>query len=234
MTSQDEIDRLNAVYERYEQTGRPARRWGLNNAGNRAIMAERERATRDLLDAHGLLPLGERRVLEVGCGTGHVLAGFEALGARPENLYGVDVLAHRVEQARAAFPAINFSAANAETLGHPDSSFDLVLLFVVFSSILHPGMRRNIARECCRVLRPGGSLLWYDIRYDNPQNRNIRGVRLGEVRDLFPSLDVDARTLTVIPQLARHLGPLTPRLYPVLASIPPLRTYTLALLTAPA
>lgn len=233
MPSREEIARLETVYAEYATRGRSARRWGLDNRGNRTIMAERERVARHLLADHGLFPLGERTLLEVGCGTGHVLAGFERFGARPENLHGIDLLHGRIERARATFPRISFAVGNAEALEHPDGTFDLVLLFVVFSSILDPGMRWNVARECRRVLRPGGSILWYDVRYDNPQNRHIRGIRLASIAKLFPGFRIDARTLTLIPQIARHLGPLTSSLYPLLASMPPLRAYTMALLSDP-
>jgi ubiquinone/menaquinone biosynthesis C-methylase UbiE len=228
-----EIKRLKDVYERYEQQDMSARRWSLDNAGNRAIMAERRRATRTLLSKHGLVPLGERKLLEIGCGTGHVLAAFEELGARPENLHGIDLLPQRIERARMNFPRLHFEVGNAEALDHPDASFDLVLLFVVLSSILDPVMRHNVAHECTRVLCPGGSILWYDIRFDNPQNRNIRGITRPQIAELFPGFDLDACTLTLVPQLARRLGPLTPRLYPLLAAVPVLRTYTMALLSLP-
>jgi ubiquinone/menaquinone biosynthesis C-methylase UbiE len=230
VTSEHEVERLEAVYRSYVEEDRAARRWGTENRGNRAIMEERRRVMGELLGAAGLLPLGDRHVLEVGCGTGHVLAGLTELGARSDRLVGVDLIDFRLAEARRAFPEITFERANAERLGFAHSSFDLLLLFVVLSSILDPTMRENVARECARVLRPGGAVLWYDFRYDNPQNRHVRGVPLREVRRLFPGFDVTARGLTVIPQVARRLGRLTGTAYPLLARIPPLRTYWMALL----
>lgn len=230
MTRERELERLEAVYRSYAEEGRASRRWGDDNRGNRIIMDERGRMMRRLLDDAGLLPLGQRRVLEVGCGTGHVLAGLTELGADSGSLVGVDVLDFRLAEARRSFPEISFEQGNAERLGFSDASFDLLLLFIVFSSILDPAMRENVAHECARVIKPGGAMLWYDFRYDNPQNRNVRGVKLDEVRRLFPGFDVTARTLTVIPQIARRLGPLTGAVYPLLARVPALRTYWMALL----
>lgn len=231
--SEHEVERLREVYRDYEDRGLSTTRWGEQNRGNRAIMAERRRVVRSLLDAHGLLPLGDREVLEVGCGSGHVLASMQELGASPERLHGVDLLPGRVESARRDHPGLDVREANAERLPFADGSFDLVMLFVVFSSILDEAMRRNVARECARVLRSGGHVLWYDFRYDNPSNAHVRGVSRRELQQLFPGLALDLRTLTVVPQVARRLGPLTGVAYPVLAAVPLLRTYYMGLLRKP-
>lgn len=231
--SDDEVQRLQEVYRDYEARDLGATRWGAQNRGNRTIMAERRRVMRSLLGGHGLLPLGGREVLEVGCGSGHVLAGLQELGAEPGRLHGVDLLPGRITEARRAHPGLDVRQANAEQLPFETASFDLVLLFVVFSSILDAAMQRNVAAECSRVLRFGGHVLWYDFRYDNPSNVHVRGVRLRTVRQLFPGFEIRSRTLTVVPQLARRLGPLTTIAYPLLAALPPLRTYHMALLRKP-
>jgi SAM-dependent methyltransferase len=231
--TEQEVRRLQDVYRGYAEQELSETRWGLGNRGNRAIMAERVRVLRELLFVHGLLPLGDREILEVGCGTGHVLASLLEFGAQRDRLHGVELLEPRVEQARRAYPWLDVVQANAERLPHDDGSVDLLLLFIVFSSILDPAMRVNIARECARVLRPGGHVLWYDFRYDNPSNRNVRGMRRAELDELFPGFVPSVRTLTVVPQVARRLGPLTRILYPALAALPPLRTYYMALLQKP-
>lgn len=231
--SEHEIERLRQVYRDYEARELPSTRWGEQNRGNRAIMAERRRVMRDLLSSRGLLPLGRGDVLEVGCGSGHVLAGMQELGAPPERLHGVDLLPARVAQARSHYPGLDIREANAEQLPFESRSFDLLMLFVVFSSILDETMQHNVARECARVLRSGGHVLWYDLRYDNPSNPNVRGVDRRALRQLFPDFDATLKALTVVPQLARRLGPLTEVAYPILAAVPPLRTYYMALLRKP-
>ncbi len=172
-------------------------------------------------------------MLEVGCGTGGTLAGLLELEARPEDLYGVDLLADRIATAKQSYPGINFQCANAEQLDFPDSSFDLVLLFTVFSSILDVRMAQNAANEVSRVLLPGGAVLWYDFRYDNPRNPNVRGMKLKRIRGLFPGMGVHLRSLTPLPPIVRRLSRLTPLLYPLLAALPPLRTHYIGLLVKP-
>ena len=226
-----ETERIARAYE--ELLGARASRWDLSNPGNRAILAERRRATVRLLDRQGWLPLGERRVLDVGAGGGAELASFRELGAAEANLAGIDLLPARVAAAHAAFPAISFRAGNAEHLDFADGSFDVVLAFTLFSSILDAAMARNVASEIGRVLRPGGGLLWYDFRYNSPSNPNVRGVRAARVRALFPDLEGPLLGVTLLPPLARRLGPLTSGLYPLFRALPPLRSHLIGLLVKP-
>jgi len=226
----NEAERIAGVYR--EPALRDGARWDLRNPGNRAILAERRDHMKRLLQRQGWLPLGDRKVLDVGCGGGAELAWFRELGT--SSLTGIDLLPERVEAARKAYPDIDFRVANAEHLEFPDQSFDVVLAFTLFTSILDPQMAANVAREIQRVLRGGGGLLWYDFRYDNPANKNVRGVGARRVRELFGDLEGQLETVTVIPPLARRLGPLTAAGYPLLAALPPMRSHLLGLLLKPA
>jgi ubiquinone/menaquinone biosynthesis C-methylase UbiE len=228
-----EIERLIQVYQGYQQDPAVQARWSKTNVGNQWIAEERRRAIASLLQGHGFLPLQEKRVLDIGCGSGAVLASLTDLGAQPHNLYGIDLLPDRIEAARQAYPGICFICGNAESLDFPDAHFDLVLLFTVLSSILDNRMAHNVAREACRVLKPGGAVLWYDFRYNNPWNPHVRGITKQQIHQLFPGLEMHLRTITLLPPLARRLGRMTPILYPLLAAIPPLRTHYLGLLIEP-
>jgi SAM-dependent methyltransferase len=224
-----EAERIAGVYREHARR-RGGSRWDLRNRGNRAILAERRELTGRLLERQGWLPLADRRILEVGCGGGGELAYLLDLGASASRLAGVDLLPERIDAARQAFPELDFRVANADHLEFADRSFDLVLAITLFTSILDATMARNVASEVGRVLRPGGGLLWYDFRYDSPANRNVRGVGAARVRELFPGFQGELHTVTVIPPLARRLGPLTAGGYRLLASIPPMRSHLLGLL----
>lgn len=226
-----ETDRIARAYRDLEQ--RAGSRWSGANKGNQAILAERRSLTRRLLDDVGWIPLGDREVLEVGSGHGSELAWLRELGASYSHLVGVDLLPNRVEAARTMYPEIDFHLGNAEHLEFADERFDLVMAFTVFSSIFDRTMAANIASEIVRVLRPGGALLWYDVRYDST-NRNVKAVRARQVRALFPDLQGELATITLLPPFARRLGPLTRIGYPLLSRVPPLRSHLLGLLRKPA
>jgi ubiquinone/menaquinone biosynthesis C-methylase UbiE len=234
MSANREVERLVTVYREYREDSSFQAKWSLTNPGNRAMARERQGLLTRLLQMHSFFPLAGRRILDVGCGGGAVLASFKDLGASSENLYGVDLMPERIAQAQESFPDIHFQAGNAENLAFPSAYFDLVLLFVVFSSILDTRMARNVSREVSRVLKPGGAVVWYDFIYNNPQNPQVRGLRLSAIRDLFPDFHFLMRKTTLFPPLARRLGPLTSVLYPALAAIPCLRTHYLGLLQKPA
>jgi SAM-dependent methyltransferase len=231
MERHHEVDRLADVYRGYAREGARERRWSADNPGNRAIVAERQRALAAVLPP---ARLAAARLLDVGCGDGDVLAGLVALGARPERVLGIDLLPDEIARARLRHPRLRLEIGNAEALALPDGAFDLACCFTVFTSILDAGMAARVAAEIDRVLAPGGAVVWYDFRVDNPANPHVRGVGRRAIRALFPAYLLHLRSVTVLPPLARRLGRATPWAYPVLARIPLLRTHLVGLLRKPA
>lgn len=225
-----EAERIRHVYATYQQQGWADSKWSTANPGNQAILEERKRKVLGLLAAHDFMPVSDRKILEVGCGSGRVMREFLSLGATPANCHGLDLLPDRIAEAARNCPGVNFQTANAERIPFPDSAFDLVVAFTVFSSILDKDLSSRIAEEMGRVLRSRGAILWFDFRFNNPWNPNVRGMRREHIHGLFPGYQHIARSLTLLPPIARRLGPFTKVLYPVLASIPALRSHLLCLL----
>jgi SAM-dependent methyltransferase len=226
----DEKERITQVYLEYDCSLYVQRRRNPLNPGNIHIRQERERMVEQVLITCGLTPLSQRRILEVGCGFGSVLESLLRLGAQPENLHGMDLLPDRIEACRKAHPRMHFATGNAERLDFPAEHFDLVLAFTMFSSILDETMAHNVANEVGRVLRPGGGVLWYDLRYGNPWNPSVRGMTKRRIHSLFADLQMCLRSVTLLPPLARRLGAFTDVLYPLLITMRPLRTHYLGLL----
>jgi len=231
--NRSEIERITAVYRGYREEGKGNSKWGAHQPGNRAMMLERQCALKKMLGALGLHSFANKKLLEIGCGSGQVLELFSDLGFSSGNLYGVDLLPDRIAEAKQRCPGFNLQQANAERLPFPDGFFDFLSAFTVFSSILDESMARNVVKECRRVLRMGGALVWYDFRVNNPGNPNVRGIGLPQIRQLFGQFVCHFSTLTLLPPLARRLGFLTHILYPVLAGFPFLRTHYLAILLKP-
>ncbi|MBI1792673.1 MAG: class I SAM-dependent methyltransferase [Chloroflexi bacterium] len=226
----NESNRIRQVYRGYHTDLSKQSQWSLANPGNQAIWKERQVAIYRMLLQNQFLPLENKRILEIGCGNGRVLADFLQWGAKAENLYGVDLLNDRIESARQQYSDFHFECTNAETLNFSDGKFDLVLFFTVFSSILDANMQKHVAAEALRVLKKGGAILWYDFRYYNPSNSHVRGMTKADIQRLFPTLHLSLRTITFLPPLARKLGIFTSSLYPLLSKVPFLRTHYLAFL----
>lgn len=226
------IQKLKEVYARRQADPSVRKRYTLFEPGNLFLLQSREREILRTLRMAGMTELAEKRILDVGCGTGSELRRFLEYGALPENLYGVDLLPDRVELARRLNPALHLECLDAQQLPYDDQTFDLVLLFTVFSSVLSDSVRQAIAEEVLRVLRPGGAILWYDF-WLNPTNPDTRGVSLKEIKKLFPGCRYRLKRVTLAPPLARRLVPFSYLLATLLEKIPWLCTHYLGLILKP-
>lgn len=220
--------RIRGAYARR----RPSERYSWFTDAQVLLIQERERAVLRLLRQAGITRLGDRDILEVGCGSGFWLREFIKWGADPARLVGVDLLEDRIADARRlTAPGVRFRAGTALGTGLAAHGFDLVLQATVFTSILDPAVRRALATEMLRLLRPGGHVLWYDFRVNNPRNPDVRGVGAAEIRRLFPGCALRLRRVTLAPPLARAVAPRSRALATVLTALPWLRTHYLALIT---
>ena len=233
METHSEVERLQHVYREYNLRGLGRSKWSPANRGNQAIRDECQARLGEALRRSGFLPLTNRRVLDVGCGSGARLAAFEDMGAHAENLFGIDLIPERINAARNNYEGITFKLANAESIPFGDGLFDLVAVFTVFTSILNPQMAANVSAEITRVLTPGGGVIWYDFRMNNPANRNVHGISRRQIRKLFPGFKLNLERISLLPPLARRLGRMTNLLYPVMSSFPFLRTHYLGILIKP-
>ena len=225
-----EVERIRRVYRAYDADAAAHWRWDPTRPGNVLNAVRRSEALVDLLRRNSLWPLGDKKVLEIGCGDGDILTLFRELGVCEENLHGIDLRPNALARALQRLPQAKLVEGNGCDLPYPGSSFDLVPLFTVFSSIFADEMMPAIARECERVLRPGGAVVWYEMRYPNPANREVHAVSRSEIRKYFRGLRPDLRPMTLVPHIARHLGSFTPVLFPLLYAIPALRSHWLGLL----
>jgi len=103
-------------------------------------------------------PLEGARALDVGCGTGEIVARLAARFPQA-SFVGVDLEESHLERARvrcAAFgPRVRFQRGDALALSFPAAEFDLVVCRHMLQAV--PDARRAVA-EMVRVTRPGGRL----------------------------------------------------------------------------
>ena len=229
-----EICRIQKAYRDYGVDHRT--RWDGACPGNRAMLRERDELVTGMLvsaiESEGV-GASELRVVDVGCGYGRALSRLQSLGFRAGRLFGVDLLADRIQAAKAVHCRLQFGVTNASSMGIASSTVDLVLLYTVFSSILDEGLAAEAAREVDRVLVDGRWIAWYDMRAPNPFNNQIRRISVRQLRGYFPGYRMYLKAVTVLPPLARRLGRCTDLLYHRLAAIPCLRTHWVGLLQKP-
>jgi ubiquinone/menaquinone biosynthesis C-methylase UbiE len=220
--------RIRAAYAKREEADT---RYSWFNPGYQFMMQQRERRLLALLRRYDCENLTAKKILDVGCGTGQWLCDFIKWGARPENITGIDLLPDRVTRARRLCPpAVRIQCASAAELPFSDEGFDLVLQATVFTSILDPDLKRRVATEMTRVVKPKGFILWYDYHVNNPRNSDVRGVTRREINRLFPNCRIELRRITLAPPLARWIVPRSWLLACLLEKIPLLCTHYLGVI----
>ena len=233
MTEPNPTDEPQAVAERYARRG-GLDRYSYLQADVWQSVQERQRALLKLLLRLGLTDLASLRLLEVGCGAGGNLLELLRLGFAPAHLAGAELLPERLAQARAVLPpALALWGGDASALDIAPASQDIVFQSTVFSSLLDDDFQQRLAGAMWRWVKPGGGVLWYDFTVNNPRNRDVRGVPLARVQQLFPQAVMTARKITLAPPIARAVCRLHPALYPVFNALPLLRTHVLVWLQKP-
>jgi SAM-dependent methyltransferase len=223
---------LARIREAYELRARaiPRDRYARIHAENLCRHHECEVAMANLFRAAGLRTLRGLRILDVGCGRGAWLRQLLEYNAEPSLLFGFDLMENHLREAVGLHPGLQFARGDASHLPFPDGRFDLVIQFMLFTSVLSDSFRQKISDEMMRILSPNGRILWYDFTYNNPKNPDVRGIGRAEIRRLFPGCSIIFRRVTLAPPLGRIVGRISPALYNVLAMIRPLCTHYMCLL----
>jgi ubiquinone/menaquinone biosynthesis C-methylase UbiE len=158
--SNGEIPRIQAEYMRRDASGLN-KVFSYLNPAFLYHMQEREWALLSFLKKVGI-SVNDLEVLEIGCGTGHILERFLQFGAT--KAAGIDLMEHRIRIGSRQSPTLLLSVGDAAQMPYCDGSFNLVMQFMCISSVLDNSTRHRIAREMLRVVRPGGAILSYDMR----------------------------------------------------------------------
>jgi ubiquinone/menaquinone biosynthesis C-methylase UbiE len=210
-----EIERIKEAYDQRDKHGLSAQ-YNFSNSAFIFHMQEREWGILKMLREHKFI-LTDAKVLEIGCGTGHILNRFLEFGAAEAS--GIDLMKNRIDEAKKRYSRIKVVEGNAERLPYEDGSFDLVTQFMCFSSILDLNLRLQIAHEMWRVLKPNGLVLFYDIRPvapilqffgkpskdDSKVSTSIDPLTIPEVERLFPhsKKEIRYRSISLFLKLAQ-------------------------------
>lgn len=234
MTQVSELDRVQERYARRAAAGLSSI-YDPVLPVNVCFRQERELATLSLI--RGWLDgrhMSDLSVLEVGCGSGNNLLQMISWGVDPGHIVANELLPERLKAARHRLPAaVRVVGGDAAAMDSSLTAFDLILQVTVFSSIIDEDTRRGIARRMWSSLKEGGAILWYDFTYDNPNNPDVKGVRVREIRELFPDAEFRMKRITLAPPLARRVAPISRHAYNFFASLGFINTHIVALLVKP-
>jgi SAM-dependent methyltransferase len=201
--NQAEQQRIRGVYQ--QRGGSASAQYAWHRSEVLQQNAARARTLAPLLTAALGADLSAARILDVGCGTGALLRQLISWGADPSRLTGTEFQQERLDRARrdtAAGVQWHLGGLDCAATG----SIDLASAETVFSSILDPALRRSLAAEMWRAVKPGGWCMVFDFRYDNPRNPHVRKVTKAELLEYWPADQCHYRTLLLAPPIARRLA----------------------------
>jgi ubiquinone/menaquinone biosynthesis C-methylase UbiE len=115
------------------------------------------------------------RLLDVACGTGRFLRFVKQAWPRLPAA-GLDLSDAYLAEARdhlKPYRDVALHAGNAEAMPFADASFDVVTSIYLFHEI-PPEVRRTVAAEFARVLKPGGRLIFMDsLQHGDTENYDV-------------------------------------------------------------
>lgn len=208
MVEKNDLIRLRMEYENRKLRNTGKDRYSFFYSPYLFSITQRQRSFLKVLKNNNLHLLQNKQILEIGCGGGGVLLEFLNLGISPNQLFGIDLLFDRLVDAHKKLPSSGLECANGQSLPFPNSSFDLVLQFTAFSSILDNEIKKQMACEMLRVLKPDGAIIWYDF-WLNPTNKQTKGITPKEIRELFPNCIFDFHRITLAPPIASRVVPIS-------------------------
>lgn len=217
------------VVERYER--RKENKIVNKNSGNISfsyfIQKERESKYTQIIKSR-FPSLTEVKVLEIGAGAGANLFFFKNLGLRWENIHANELLPDRFQALKSNFPDVTAYEGDAFELNpNLNITFDIVFQSTVFTSLLDDNFKQKLADKMWGLLKPGGILLWYDFAFDNPSNKDVKGIKKAEIKKLFrKSKNITFQKVTLAPPIGRKVG----KMYSVFNAFPFLRTHLIAVI----
>lgn len=224
-----DLDRLRIEYSRRQDDPRNHQRYSNENPVYRFQIEQRRLALLDLLQQHGVSSFTNARLLEIGCGSGGVLHEFQDLGVSPGNIFGIDLLYNRLQEAHQHLPQSTLCNADGQRLPFASATFDVVVQFTAFSSVLDKMVKRRMADEMLRILSPDGFIIWYDF-WLNPTNRQTHGIKPAEIAAMFPDCLITLKKTTLAPPLSRLLVPISTNFSRTLEKFNLLNSHYLALI----
>lgn len=231
-THKQESDRIREEFHRREREMEPDF-YALHRPGNLFVRHGQERALLTALIRSESVPLGDKRILEIGCGRGQWFVTFETLGARRDKLAGIELDVERGQACAERFPHADIRIGDATQLPWDDGALDIVFQSTVFTSVLDDQVKQRLAQEMLRVVKQDGVLLWYDLHRNNPRNPNVRGIGRREIARLFPSCYIWLRRATLAPPIARKVVPVSSTIATLLESLNFLNTHNIGYIKKP-
>ncbi len=223
------MSEVNNVIERYKKRENSTRVQSNENSIYYRTFCKDEREIKyiDIFKEH----FGNRKdmtILEVGAGIGDNLLFFHRYGLKWENIYANELLENRFAELQQRL-ALRSHTFLGDALQLPfKNKFDIVLQSTVFTSLLSDEFKKTFAQKMLEMVKEDGIILWYDFKYNNPKNKDVKGIGRKEVKILFEGAKkITFYNLTLAPPIGRRVK----KLYNIINFFFPfLRTHLMAVI----
>jgi SAM-dependent methyltransferase len=169
------------------------------------VVAERERVYQTVIGKH-FGSFKDLKLLEIGAGEGVNIDFFIKNGLVNKNIVVTELLPERIQLLKNQYPEISVMESDSSDLEF-ENNFDIVFQSLVFTSILDKGFKLKVAQQMFRSLKPFGIILWYDFKFNNPANTNVKGINKREIAGLFPDAKkIEFKNVTLAPPIGRKVG----------------------------
>jgi SAM-dependent methyltransferase len=225
MNQKAEIERIKRHYARRKANAKSYDRFF---TASLYAVKEREIAYAQIVRKYLGKDLSEKKIIEIGAGSGSNLLFFQNLGFKWGNIYANELLEDRFVALTERLPN-NSTCIQGDALElEYENSFDIVFQSTVFTSILDNDFRKKLATKMLDMLKPGGIIISYDFTYNNPQNKDVRKLTKSNIKQLFSqSSHIKFQKVTLAPPVSRRTG----RLYDLFNfCFPFLRTHVIAII----
>lgn len=199
----NEIKEIRARYERRSLKSKSSRN-DKNWLFSYFVQVEREMFYSEIIKKRTII--NDIKLIEIGAGAGGNLLFFHRLGIPFSNIYANELLEDRSEVLKRKMPLINIHIGDACELKY-NEEFDIVFQSTVFTSILDKDFKQKIANKMWEMTKQDGVVLWYDFKYNNPNNKDVKGIDKKEIKELFPlAKEIDFYPVTLAPPIGRRVG----------------------------
>jgi SAM-dependent methyltransferase len=199
----EELNRIVEVYKKRDNSFQVITE-GKNFYYDYFTRVERELRYLTILRRH-FEKIKQLKLLEIGAGTGDNILFFQRFGIPWENLYANELMEERGIVLHERLKTNNIFIGDALNLNY-SNYFDVVFQSTVFTSILDYEFKRQLAQKMKKMVKEDGIIIWYDFKYDNPKNENVKGIRRRELKELFGDTCIyNFYSTTFAPPLGRRL-----------------------------
>ncbi len=221
----DEVQKIEQRYQRRKHNEQVAKNQS-NFYYNYNIQIERELKYLEILKKN-FNSFNDIKLLEIGAGGGGNLLFFHRAGIPWSNIYANELQQDRAIVLKEKTGTTNISVGDALELNF-NELFDVILQSTVFTSILNQDFKQSLAEKLLNMLKPEGFILWYDFKYNNPTNHDVKGVGKKEIHQLFhKAAKIEYFNVTLAPPIGRRIG----KLYHLVNLLfPILRTHLIAVI----